>query len=99
MVRKLISFNGEGAHYLHGFRAGNGRQIANNRVNQTLSVWTAPVSALAPTDVQHLCKRHYTAAEPRISTLQANAPRLYAGNAADYWRFPTLDDLDTFIDW
>lgn len=41
----------------------------------------------------------YAASAPGISTLEANAPRLCKGNVADYWRFPTLGDLDTFVDW
>ena len=44
-------------------------------------------------------KRRYPPAKPRISTLRANAPRLDTGNAADYWRFPTLGDLDAFVAW
>lgn len=99
MASKLIPYNGEGAHYLRGFRTPSGRQIAVNRVNQSLSVWTEPVHALAPSHMQPWRKRHYGASEPRISTLQANAPRLYVGDAADYWQFPTLGDLDAFLDW
>jgi hypothetical protein len=99
MERKLIAYNGTGAHYLRGFRTGSGRQIAINRVNQAINVWSEPVHERCPASLQTMRKKRYLASQPRISSLEHNAPRLYAGNVADYWQFPTLGDLDAFLDW
>lgn len=99
MERKLIAYNGTGAHHLRGFRTGSGRQIAINRVNQAINVWSEPVHEKAPAPFQPMRKKRYLASEPRISTLEHNAPRLFMGNAADYWQFLTLGELDAFLDW
>ncbi|HVX04140.1 MAG TPA: hypothetical protein VHA71_03360 [Rhodanobacteraceae bacterium] len=97
--KTLVRIGNDAVHYLRCFRTGNGRQLALNRVNQGIHVWTEAVWDLAPARFQPMRKRHYPATEPRISTLEANAPRLYKGNAADYWRFPTLGHLEAFVDW
>lgn len=95
----LVRIGSDRAHYLRAFRTRSGRQLALNRVNAGIDVWTEPVHALAPAPMQAWRKKHYPSTMPRISTLEANAPRLYRGNAADYWRFPTLGDLDAFVAW
>ena len=97
--KALVRIGSEDAHYLRCFRTAAGRQLALNRVNAGIDVWTEPVWDGASTYFQALRKQRYPAKRPRISTLEANAPRLYTGNAADYWRFPTLGDLDAFVDW
>ncbi len=97
--KALVRIGSDDAHYLRCFRTGNGRQLALNRVNAGIDVWTEPVWETAPARFRPMRKRRYAADAPRISTLEANAPRLYKGNAADYWRFPTRGDLDAFIDW
>ncbi|RYD98082.1 MAG: hypothetical protein EOP50_05220 [Sphingobacteriales bacterium] len=81
------------------FRTGNGKQLALNLVNAGLYVWSEAIWDQAPTAMQPMRKQHYSASTPRISTLEANAPRLYKGYAVDYWLFPTLGDLDAFVDW
>lgn len=43
-------------------------------------------------------KKRYARGERRISTLESNAPRLWDA-PADYWRFPTLGDLEAFVGW
>jgi hypothetical protein len=96
--KTLVRIGSGEAHYLRCFRTGSGRQLALNRVNAGIDVWTEPVwERAAP--FQAMRKKRYAADESRISTLEANAPRLSKGRAADYWRFPTLCDLDAFIDW
>lgn len=95
----LACIGNEGAHYLRCFRTAAGRQLALNRVNAGIDVWTEPVWEQAAPASQAMRKQRYAAAARRISTLQANAPRLCTGHAADYWRFPTLGDLDAFIHW
>ena len=96
--KALVRIGSDDAHYMRCFRTGNGRQLALNRVNAGIDVWTEPVwERAAPFQVMR--KKRYAADESRISTLEANAPHLSKGRAADYWRFPTLGDLDAFIDW
>lgn len=96
--KTLVRIGSDDAHYMRCFRTGSGRQLALNRVNAGIDVWTEPVWEHA-TPFQAMRKKRYAADENRISTLGANAPRLWKGSAADYWRFPTLGDLDAFIDW
>jgi hypothetical protein len=98
LQKKLVRIGSDDALYLRCFRTGNGRQLALNRVNAGIDVWTEPVWEHA-TPFQAMRKKRYAADENRISTLEANASRLWKGSAADYWRFPTLGDLDAFIDW
>lgn len=99
LYKALVRIGSEDAHYMRCFRTPKGRQLALNRVNAGIDVWTEPVWSDACAAFQAMRKQHYPARQPRISTLEANAPRLYTGNAADYWRFPTLGDLDAFVDW
>lgn len=96
--KALVRIGSDDAHYLRCFRTGNGKQLALNRVNQGIDVWTEPVWERAAAAFQAMRKQRYSAAKPRISTLKGNAPRLHDA-PADYWRFPTLADLDAFIDW
>jgi hypothetical protein len=97
--KSLVRIGSDDALYLRCFRSGSGRQLALNRVNAGIDVWSEPVWEKASSALQPMRKKRYAPKESRISTLEANAPRLYKGNAADYWRFPTLGDLDAFIDW
>jgi hypothetical protein len=97
--KSLVRIGSDDAHYLRCFRTGSGRQLALSRVNAGIYVWTEAVWDLAPANFQPVRKKHYSAKAPRISTLEANAPRLYTGHPADYWRFPTLGDLEAFVDW
>jgi hypothetical protein len=99
LYRKLVRIGNEDVHYLRCFRTGNRRELAVNLVNAGIDVWTEAVWERATPSFQAMRKKRYAEDEPRISTLQANAPRLYRGNVADYWRFPTLSDLDAFTDW
>lgn len=97
--KALVQIGRDDVHYLRCFRTGSGRELALNRVNAGIDVWTEPVWERASAAFQKMRKKRYTHKEPRISTLEANAPRLYTGNAADYWRFPALGNLDAFVDW
>jgi hypothetical protein len=97
--KSLVRIGGEDTLYLRCFRTGSGRQLALNRVNAGIHVWTEPVWERAGVVFQALRKKRYEPTEPRISTLEANAPRLYTGHAADYWRFPTLGELAAFTAW
>ena len=97
--KSLVRIGSDEAHYLRCFRTSKGRQLALNRVNAGIDVWTEPVGEKASTSVQAMRKKRYAATESPISTLGANAPRLAKREAADYWRFPTLGDLTTFVDW
>jgi len=99
LYKSLVRIGNDAAHYLRCFRTARGRQLALNRVNAGIYVWTEAVWDHAPTRFQPMRKKHYPAHRPRIATLEANAARLYKGNPADYWCFPTLGDLDTFTDW
>lgn len=99
LAARLVRIGSDDAHYLRAFRTANGRELAINRVNQGLYLWTEAVHDLAPATMQGWRRQHYPAGKTRISTLEANAPRLWLGHAADYWRLPTLGDLDAFIDW
>lgn len=99
LQRRLVRIGNDDTHYLRCFRTGSGKQLALNRVNAGIDVWSEPVWERAAPALQSMRKKRYPAAANRISTLEANAPRLYKGNAADYWRFPTLGDLDAFVDW
>lgn len=98
LQKALVRIGSEKSHYLRCFRTGSGRQLALNRVNAGIDVWSEPIWEKA-TPFQAMRKKRYSAGESRISTLEANAPRLWKGSAADYWRFPTLGDLDAFTDW
>ncbi len=82
--RALVRIGSDDAHYLRCFRTGHGRQLALNRVNAGIDVWSEPVWDNAPTRFQSMRKRRYPAGKPRISTLGGNAPRLETGNVADY---------------
>ena len=97
--KSLVRIGSDEAHYLRCFRTSTGRQLALNRVNAGIDVWTEPVWEKASTSVQAMRKKRYAATESRISTLGPNAPRLAKGEPADYWRFPTLGDLNIFVDW
>ena len=97
--KALLRIGSDDAHYLRCFRTGNGRQLALNRVNAGIDVWTEPVWERTAPAFQSMRKKRYGADADRISTLEANAPRLWKGSAADYWRFPTLGDLDAFVAW
>lgn len=99
LQRTLVRIGSDDAHYLRCFRTGGGRQLALNRVNAGIDVWTEPVWEHAASAFQAMRKKRYAAGERRISMLEANAPRLWRAHAADYWRFPTMGDLDAFIDW
>ncbi|WP_349779214.1 hypothetical protein [Xanthomonas sp. WHRI 7065] len=96
--KTLVHIGSDEAQYHRCFRTGNGRQLALNRVNAGIDVWTEPVwEQAAPFHAMR--KKRYAADENRISNLEANPPRLSKGIAADYWRFPALGDLYAFIDW
>lgn len=95
--KMLVRIGSDQTHYLRCFRTGSGRQLALNRVNAGIDLWTEPVWEQVTAQFQAMRKKRYAPDAPRISTLAANAPRLWKGNAADYWRFPTLGDLDAFI--
>jgi hypothetical protein len=97
--KALVRIGSDDVHYLRCFRTGSGQQLALNRVNAGIFVWSEPVWNHAPPGLQPMRKKRYAAGDSRISTLEANAPRLYKGHAADYWRFPTLGDLEAFVDW
>ena len=99
LLKLLVRIGSEDVHYARCFRTGSDKQLALNRVNAGIDVWTEPVWEQAAPAFQGMRKKRYSANESRISTLEANAPRLYTGNAADYWHFPTLGDLEAFIDW
>lgn len=99
LLKTLVRIGSEEVLYLRCFRTSKGRQLALNRVNAGIDVWTEPVWEKALASVQSMRKKRYAATESRISTLGPNAPRLAKGEAADYWRFPTLGDLTTFVDW
>lgn len=99
LYKSLVRIGNDEAHYLRCFRTAHGRQLALNRVNAGLYVWTEAVCEHAPDRFKPMRKKRYTEHQPRIATLEANAPRLYKGNPADYWCFPTLGDLDAFTDW
>jgi hypothetical protein len=99
LSKTLARIGSDDALYLCCFRTNGGRQLALNRVNAGIDVFTEPVWERATAAFQEMRKKRYKTDEPRISTLEANAPRLYKGNAADYWRFPSLGDLDAFVDW
>ena len=99
LEKALVRIGSDDTLYLRCFRTGSGRQLAVNRVNAGIDLWTEAVWDDAPAAFKPWRKKHYPRDAPRISTLEANAPRLYRGHAADYWRLPTLGDLDTFIDW
>lgn len=94
----LVRIGSDDALYLRCFQTDSGRQLALNRVNAGIDVWTEPVWEQV-TSLQSMRKKRYGANESRISTLEANAPRLWKGREADYWRFRTLCDLDAFADW
>ena len=98
LEKALVRIGNEDVHYLRCFRTGSGRQLALNRVNAGIDVWTEPVWERAGR-FQHMRKKRYAANESRISTLEPNAPRLWKGHEVDYWRFPTLGDLAAFTDW
>ena len=95
----LVRIGSDDAHYLRCFRPTQGHQLALNRVNAGNDVWTEAVWEHTPARFQPMREKHYAANKPRIAKLEANAARLYEGNAVDYWRFPTLSDLDAFTDW
>lgn len=97
--KALVRIGSDAAHYLRCLRTGSGRQLALNRVNAGIDVWTEPVWDNAPTRFQSMRKQRYPADKPRISSLGGNAPRLETGSVADYGRFPTLGDMDAFVDW
>lgn len=81
------------------FVPANCGSFSLNLVNAGVDLWTEPVWERAAPAFQRLRKKRYGARDNRISTLEANAPRLWKENAADYWRFPTLGELEAFIDW
>lgn len=96
--KALVRIGSDDALYLRCFRTAGGKQLALNRVNLGIDVWTEPVWERAAPAFQPMRKKRYAGAERRISTLESNASRLWDA-PADYWRFPTLGDLDAFIDW
>lgn len=95
----MVRIGSDDAHYLRCFRTSNDKQVAINRVNDGIYLWSEPVWERAAPAFRALRKKRYGAKDSHISTLEANAPRLGRGSPADYWRFPTLGDLDAFIDW
>jgi hypothetical protein len=95
----LARIGSDDVHYVRCFRTGRGRQLALNRVNAGLNVWTEPVWEDAPASFRSMRKKRYAPSESRISSLEANAPRLYKGYAADYWRFPSFGALEAFVEW
>ncbi|RDI98919.1 hypothetical protein DVT68_10505 [Dyella solisilvae] len=99
LTAELISIGNPDILYLRCFRTGARRELALSRTAQQLYLWSEPVWERANPTHQGMRKRRYAAEDPRIHTLEANAPRLYAGHAADYWQFPTLGDLQTFVAW
>lgn len=97
--RALVRIGSDDVHYVRAFRTNRHRQIALNRVNQGIHVWSEPVWEHASPSIQALRKRRYSPSCTRDSNLEANAPLLWTGHAADYWRFPTLGDLEAFVAW
>lgn len=97
--KSLVRIGSDEVHYLRCFRTANSRQMALSRTNQGIYLWSEPVWEHAASHHQAMRKKRYAPEAVRIHTLEANAPRLYKGHAADYWQFPTLGDLDAFIDW
>lgn len=99
LAASLVGIGNPDTRYLRCFRTGTGRELALSRTTQQLYLWSEPVWEHASASHQSMRKKRYAASEPRIHTLQANAPRLYVGEAADYWEFPTLGDLHGFVAW
>jgi hypothetical protein len=97
--KRLVRIGSDKVHYVRCFRTASGKQLALNRTNAGIDIWTEPVLELAPASFSSMRTRRYSAEAPRISSLLGNAPNLDRGNPVDYWRFPTHGDLSAFIDW
>lgn len=96
---RLVRIGSDEVHYLRCYRTGRGRELALNRVNNGLYIWSEAVWNRAPAALRSQRLRRYAPEQRRISTLEANAPRLWVGCAADYWRLTSPADLDMFVDW
>lgn len=94
---------GEGTHqnhYIAGYQAANGRQLALERFSQGFYLWSEPCLDKLPPAMRAAHRRSYAADEPRNADLNGKtAGRLLKGNRADYWRFDTLGELQAFINW
>lgn len=99
LAEQLHTLNPDGTHYIRAFRTKKGRELALDRTLSGIYLWTEPVASGAPPRLTAMLRRRYAPTDTRNSNLKANAPRLAVGNAADYWLFPTLDDLKRFISW
>ena len=74
--KALVRIGSDDAHYLCCFRTGNGKQVALNRTNNGIYLWSEPVWERAVPAFQAMRKKRYGIKDPRISTLEANAARL-----------------------
>lgn len=99
LAANLVGIGNAETYYLRAFRTASGRELALARTTRQLYLWSAPVWERASAELQALRKKRYAPDEARIHTLQANAPSLYRGEAADYWHFPTLGALKDFVAW
>ncbi|MDB5969052.1 MAG: hypothetical protein JWQ90_1502 [Hydrocarboniphaga sp.] len=86
--------------YIASFSIGAARQLAIEKEKKSIYLWTQACRESAPPELACFLRRHYSASKSRNSNLnEKNAPLLKAGNAADYWMFPTIGELVRFVHW
>lgn len=87
----------EPVRYLAGFETEEGKQLGLNRQGSNVTAFIEPGDwPMRAPGVVH--RRRYSKDEPRLSSLQANAPSLYVGHPADYLNIPTMAALVALCD-
>lgn len=83
--------------YMAGFATEDGRQIGLVRRGKEVTLFVEPGAWQSRETGVTLIKK-YEVNEPRIHSLEANAPRLYVGNVAHKILIPSLSVLSDFCD-
>lgn len=83
--------------YMAGFSTEEGRQLALNRRGKDVTVFVEPGEwpSLVPGVTLH---ESYEKNQPRIDSLEANAPKLYVGYPAEKLNVPTMAVLSALCD-
>lgn len=87
----------EPPQYMAGFETEEGRQIGLVRRGKKVTLFVEP-GKWESQKLGVIIKKIYSKNEPRINSLEANAPRLYVGNIAHHILIPSLSVLADFCD-
>ena len=94
--------SGVATKYIAGFRGRSGRELALDRVRQSIYVWISrgppPFNGVTVTN-RTVPGQPYAPDQSRHSNLRSQAPSLAEGFTAYYLRIEDLPTLKAVVDW